>query len=62
MRSDISDKVVHFTKGEKADDAYKRLKNILHEGRVLGSAGMVRGNYRCVSFTEAPPSHCSVLV
>ena len=53
-RFDISDKVIHFTKGESQDGAFDRLRAIIGERRLIGSSPMVRGGYRCVSFTEAP--------
>jgi hypothetical protein len=53
-RFDISDKVIHFTNGESKDDAFARLRAIIGERRLIGSSIMVRGGYRCVSFTEAP--------
>ncbi len=53
-RPDISDKVIHFTRGASYDDALINLLTIVGEGRLLGGAGMIRGGYRCVCFTEAP--------
>lgn len=53
-RFDISDKLIHFTGGECVDDAFTRLRAIIREGRLIGSSRMIRGGYRCVSFTEAP--------
>jgi len=53
-RFDISDKLIHFTRGERADDAFVRLRSIIRDGRILGSNRMIRGGYRCVCFTEAP--------
>ena len=52
-RFDISDKLIHFTSGgECVNDAFTRLRVITREGRLIGSR-MIRGGYRCVSFTEA---------
>jgi hypothetical protein len=36
------------------DDAFAKLKKIIREGRLIAGNGMIRGGYRCVSFTEAP--------
>src|ERR1035441_5583711 len=53
-RFDISDKVIHFTRGESQDDAFTRLRAIISARRLIAGNHMVRGGYRCVSFTEAP--------
>lgn len=55
-RFDISDKLIHFTGGggECMDDAFARLRAIIREGRLIAGNRMIRGGYRCVSFTEAP--------
>src|ERR1700681_1954031 len=54
-RFDISDKLIHFTGGgECVDDAFARLRAIIREGRLIASSRMIRGGFRCVSFTEAP--------
>ena len=53
-RSDISDKVIHFTRGATYEDALECLLTIVGEGRLIGGNGMIRGGYRCVCFTEAP--------
>ena len=54
-RFDISDKLIHFTRGgECVDDAFSRLRAIIREGGLIGSHRMIRGGHRCVSFTEAP--------
>jgi hypothetical protein len=53
-RPDISDSVIHFTKGATPEAALEVLLRIVVEGRVLGGTGMVKGGYRCTCFTEAP--------
>jgi len=53
-RFDISDKLIHFTAGEALEDAFDRLGAIVREGRLIGGSRMIRGGYRCISFTEAP--------
>lgn len=53
-RFDISDKSIHFTGGrECSDDTYARSRAILRDGRLIAGNGMIRGDYRCVRFTEA---------
>ena len=56
LSADISDKLIHFTGGggECVDDAFTRLRAIIREGWLMAGSRMIRGAYRCVSFTEAP--------
>lgn len=53
-RSDISNKVIHFTKAPTHEDALGVILSMVGEGRLNGGTGMIRGGYRCVCFTEAP--------
>ena len=53
-RADVSDNLIHFTKGSSAVDAFGRLRQIMSERRLLAGDYMIRGGYRCVCFTEAP--------
>lgn len=53
-RTDISDKLSHFTSGANDGEAFERLCAIVETGRLIGSDAMIRGRYRCVCFTEAP--------
>lgn len=50
-RLDISNYLIHFTKGPKALDAFK---NIVDGSCLHGGTGFIRGGYQCVCFTEAP--------
>jgi len=54
VRLDISPYVVHFTGGASYEDALTNLLLMIGEGRIVGGAGLIRGGYRCVCFTEAP--------
>ena len=53
-RNDISDWLIHFTKGPDADAAFRTLRTIMLERRLVGGIGGIRGGFRCVCFTEAP--------
>jgi len=53
-RRDISDKLVHFTSGDSWEEAFQRLCNIIREMRILGTSEKIRGEYKCVCFSEAP--------
>jgi hypothetical protein len=56
-RFDISDKLIHFTGGgECTNEAFARLRAIIRSGRLIAKGYMIRGGYRCVCFTEAPPA------
>jgi hypothetical protein len=54
VRSDISDKVVHFTSGNSLEDAFGNLCQIIEGRRINGNSNKIRGGYQCVCFTEAP--------
>ncbi len=53
-RPDISDKVIHFTRGPTPEAALESLLTIVGESRLLAGNGMIRGGHHCVCFTEAP--------
>ncbi|MBV9154659.1 MAG: hypothetical protein JO097_00220, partial [Acidobacteriaceae bacterium] len=53
-RADISDKLIHFTKGNSWKDAFGTLRKIMSERRLLSGNYRIRGGYDCVCFTEAP--------
>ncbi|SDG33107.1 hypothetical protein [Idiomarina zobellii] len=53
-RSDLSPHIVHFTKGKDHDSAFENLLNILREKTIFGASNCIKGDYRCVCFTEAP--------
>lgn len=56
-RIDLSNYLIHFTKGEDENDtigSYNNLKNIIKSQTIIANNGDIRGNYYCVCFTEAP--------
>ncbi|HWS22969.1 MAG TPA: hypothetical protein VN226_00870 [Anaerolineales bacterium] len=55
-RKDISEKLIHFTKGESDDVAFSNIQSILKERRIISSSGCIKGGHSCVCFTEAPLS------
>ena len=55
-RQDISEKLIHFTKGDTYDDAFERLRSIVAERRLIGGSHLIKGAYTCVCFSEAPLS------
>lgn len=54
MRSDISELLVHFTKGSDFEEAYQNLKNILLDAKLCGSSNKIRDGSNCICFSEAP--------
>ncbi|WP_075989675.1 hypothetical protein [Vibrio fluvialis] len=56
MRDDISEMLVHFTKGKDWDEAYKNLVSIISQFEVYGSNNKIKDGSRCVCFSEAPVS------
>jgi hypothetical protein len=53
-RFDISDWLIHFTRGDSPGLAFTTLQGIIGERRLIAGNRMIRGGYRCVCFTEAP--------
>jgi hypothetical protein len=56
MREDMSDFLIHFTKGESKETAYQNLKSIIEQQRVNGFNSLIRDGSECVCFSEAPLS------
>jgi hypothetical protein len=53
-RIDISQDLIHFTKDETKEAAFKRLQKIIRERKLFGGTNLIKGKYRCVCFSEAP--------
>ena len=56
-RIDQSDFIIHFTKGKtnnSSEQGYENFKKILADGKLIGGNFMIRGEYKCVCFTESP--------
>jgi len=59
LRPDISNKLIHFTKGDSEESAYNNLRKIIESGVLYGNVSQyIRGQYKCVCFTEAPLEAC----
>ncbi len=61
IRGDLSNRLIHLTKGEP-DDAANNFVNIIRTGRLRGGSGYIRGGYECVCFSEAPISVLSQIL
>jgi len=53
-RIDISNYLIHFTKGDSPESAFQRLRKIIGDKRLIGSGETIKGRYPCVCFSEAP--------
>jgi hypothetical protein len=53
-RSDISPNLVHFTSGASHVEAFTRLRKIIADRSLLAGSRFIKGDYRCVCFSEAP--------
>src|SRR5438445_703190 len=56
IRGDLSNCLVHLTKGATSDEAANNFRSIIQSGRLRGGNGHIRGGYNCVCFSEAPIS------
>jgi hypothetical protein len=52
-RDDLSNKLIHFTKGTD-QEASNVFLTIIRESRLLGGNSFIKGGYNCVCFTESP--------
>ena len=62
IRGDLSNRLIHLTKGTTADEAANNFINILRSGHIRGGNGFIRGGYTCVCFSEAPISVLSQIL
>jgi hypothetical protein len=53
-RADISPYLVHFTSGDSHDEAFIRLRKIIADRRLIAGSRFIKGEYKCVCFSEAP--------
>ena len=53
-RDDLSDNLVHLTRGETDEAAADAFLSILGSTSLSGSSRDIRGGYKCVCFSEAP--------
>jgi hypothetical protein len=54
QRGDISDCLIHWTKGDSHEEAFNTLRSIVFSHRLFGGTGSIKGQFNCVCFTEAP--------
>jgi hypothetical protein len=56
IRPDISKYLIHFTRDTTDENAFKRLQKIIRDKKLIGSSNKIKGDHRCVCFSEAPLS------
>lgn len=56
MRTDISQYLFHWVKGNSDEDALSKLLAIAETRKLLSGNGFIRGRHQCICFTETPLS------
>jgi hypothetical protein len=62
LRDDLSNKLIHLTRGNSFDDAAATFTKIVTEKRLLGGTGCIKGRFTCVCFSEAPLSKLTTIL
>jgi hypothetical protein len=62
IRDDLSDRLVHLTKGATEKEAAERFLSIVRDKALVGGTGIIRGDHRCVCFSEAPISKLGTIL
>jgi hypothetical protein len=62
IRDDLSDRLIHLTRGTTYDDAAATFEKIIGERKLLGGSGCIKGGFRCVCFSEAPLSKLTTIL
>lgn len=56
VRDDLSDCLIHLTKGDLEKEAFPNFLSIIHDRALKGGTGFIKGKHTCVCFSEAPVS------
>lgn len=62
LRDDLSNKLIHLTRGNTFEDAANTFTKIVTEKRLLGGTGGIKGGFTCVCFSEAPLSKLTTIL
>jgi uncharacterized protein YktA (UPF0223 family) len=54
-RPDLSEYLIHFIKGDTLEQSYDVLKQIISSKMLKAGNGHIKGGFKCICFTEAPP-------
>jgi len=62
IRDDLSDKLIHLTRGGSDQAAAEAFLSIVQDRAIRGGTGCIKGRFHCVCFSEAPVSKlCQIL-
>ncbi len=53
IRDDLSNKLIHFTKGTP-EEAANSFFSIISQKKLIGGTGYIKGSFTCICFTESP--------
>ena len=62
IRDDLSDKLIHLTRGESDQSAANNFLSILQSKTLKGGTSCIKGKYQCVCFSEAPVGKLSYIL
>jgi len=62
IREDISNKLVHLTRGDTDQAAAEKFISIVEGRKLLGGTACIKGSYHCVCFSEAPLSKLTYIL
>jgi len=62
IRDDLSNKLIHFTRNVHNESGINNFKKIISEKRIIGGTGYIKGQHKCVCFTETPISKISFII
>jgi len=62
IRDDVSNKLIHLTRGDTDQAAAERFISIVESRKLLGGTGCIKGGYQCVCFSEAPLSKLAFIL
>ncbi|RYU61946.1 hypothetical protein EWI61_03940 [Methylolobus aquaticus] len=62
LRDDLSDRLIHLTRGKSATAAEDNFISILCDRSLRGSGRDIRGGFKCVCFSEAPLAKISLML
>ncbi|MGZ5056129.1 MAG: hypothetical protein ACXWAT_14475 [Methylobacter sp.] len=62
IRGDLSNRLIHLTKGKNIEEAGNTFVQIMREAQLRGGNGYIRGGHTCICFSEAPISVLSQIL
>jgi hypothetical protein len=62
IRDDLSDRLIHLTRGDSIEEASKSFLKIMGAKELLGGDNCILGKHKCVCFSEAPLAKLSIIL